>query len=90
MKRKKMSLFTSVLLFIFLFTTHNLSAQICTGCDDPIEATNCGAPDCEFDCPECDPAPPEPEVPVNQGILIVLAGGIAILSYSAYRKLIQA
>jgi hypothetical protein len=90
MKRNTTHLLTSAILFLFLFTTQNISAQICTGCDDPIEATNCGAPDCEFDCPECDPAPPEPEVPVDQGILIVLAGGVAILSYSAYRKFIPA
>lgn len=90
MKRKTLSLLTSALCIIFILTARDISAQICTGCDDPIEATNCGAPDCEFACPECDILPPEPEVPIDQGILIVLAGGIAILSYSAYRKLSQA
>lgn len=90
MKREKLSLLSSALFLIFLLTAPNVTAQICTGCDDPIEATNCGAPDCEFACPECNVLPPEPEVPVDQGILIVLAGGVAILSYGAYRKLHQA
>jgi hypothetical protein len=71
---------------LIFFTSLQLSAQICTGCDDPIDPSNCGAPTCEIDCPECD-TPPEPEVPVDQGILQLLAGGMSIIGYTVYRKL---
>jgi hypothetical protein len=76
-------------LVLGIFLTFNLSlvwAQECSGCDDPDNAANCGDIDCEFACPNCsNSAPPAPDIPVDNGIGILIAVGIGLSGLVVYR-----
>lgn len=83
-------LLSYILGLVLLISLNTLSAQICTGCDDPDDASNCGEVDCEFACPNCsNSSPPAPDIPVDNGIGVMIAVGMGlagVVLYRAYQK----
>jgi hypothetical protein len=81
---------TLILGFVLLFQVNIVLGQECSGCDDPNEAANCGDLDCEFACSNCsNSAPPAPNIPVDNGVGVLIAAGIGLgglIFYRAYRK----
>lgn len=81
---------TFIFGFVLMFQVNLLVAQECSGCDDPDDAANCGDIDCEFACPNCsNSSPPAPDIPVDNGIGVLIAAGLGLgglVFYRAYRR----
>jgi hypothetical protein len=79
-----------LILAFGLLLTLNFSlvwAQECSNCNDPDDATNCGDPACDFACPNCSNSlPPAPDVPVDNGIGILIALGIGLTGLVVYQS----
>jgi|GEM_PF-5623276 len=77
----------NILVFVFLFSCTQVMSQVCTGCAGSSGSFgeywgNCGALNCDIDCPGC----PEPDTPVDQGVLFILGAGMAIIGYAYYKR----
>jgi hypothetical protein len=74
----------NILTLIFLFSVTHAIGQVCTGCLSGVGEywDECGTVGCDLGCPGC----PEPSIPVDQGVLIILGAGLAIIAYTYYKK----
>jgi hypothetical protein len=75
----------NILTLIFLFSFTQAIGQVCGGCAGGVGEfwDNCGTVGvCELGCVGC----PEPDMPVDQGVLLILGAGLAIIAYTYYKR----
>lgn len=71
----------SILVLLgFLFFQTNLFAQDCFNCNG--DKTTCGQLGCDFECFDCE----GPSIPVDNGVLILLASGVLAFVFFVGRK----
>ena len=77
----------NILSLVFILSVTQAMGQVCTACagsSGPFGEywANCGDVNCDLDCPGC----PEPDTPVDQGVLFILGAGLAIIGFTYYKK----
>lgn len=81
-------LIATSLMMVFMLQFSTVYGQVCTECFG--DELNCGANNCDFACEICsDVLPPSPDVPVNNGIGILIAAGMGLAGLVFYRKVMK-
>ncbi len=74
------NLWVMALLGLFFFSSTTM-AQSCFACDG--EKSTCGQLDCDYECEECE----GPDIPVDNGVWILLTTGVlAVLFFATKNK----